>query len=274
MHIDVCLEAVFDDQPVEQRIALVAQAGYTHAEFWFHDATAYRDAFRTELKDAAAIRQACAAAGVTINNIVVNAWDGSLGGSPTRAEDLSRYLERVEEVIAYAQSIDCHKAITCAGLLQPELPRERQRANLEQAYGLAAETAARHDFILLVEPLNLHVDHPGYYLGSSQEGADIVRAINMPSLRLLYDVYHMQIMEGNLLSNITRHIDIIGHFHSAGVPGRHELFDGEIHYPAVVRTIRDLGYQGCFGLEYFPAMADHHRSLQQTLEYLGATVVQ
>jgi len=141
-------------------------------------------------------------------------------------------------------------------------------ANLEQAYGLAAEIAAKRDFTLVVEPLNTHVDHAGYYLNSSDEAAEMIRAIDNPHLRLLFDVYHMQIMEGNLIAHIEKHIDIIGHFHSAGVPGRHEVFGSEINYPAVVQRIDALGYTGCVGLEYFPAMADHAASLRQTLAYL------
>jgi len=112
------------------------------------------------------------------------------------------------------------------------------------------------------------VDHPGYYLDSSSEGAQIVRAIGSPSLKLLYDVYHMQIMEGNIIASIRRHADVIGHFHSAGVPGRHEHFETELNYPAILKAIEETGYEGCFGLEYQPAMQDHLDSLVRVREYL------
>ena len=262
MKIDVCLETVFTHLPAAQRIELIARAGYQVVEFWFQDS-----------ESAAAIRRACDQHGVAINNLVVNSPDGSTGGAPVNAADLTRYLERVEEMIAFAKAIDCHKGITCAGNLQLGLSRVQMRANLEKAYGLAAEIAAKHDFLLVVEPLNTHVDHAGYFLDSSDEGAAIVRSINNPALRLLYDVYHMQIMEGNLIAHIEKHIDVIGHFHSAGVPGRHEVFDGEINYPAIVKRIEALGYQGCFGLEYMPAMTDHMESLTQTLAYLNPAAV-
>jgi len=262
MHIDVCLEPLFPDLPAAQRIALIAHAGYRAVEFWFQSPD-----------NATAIRQACDQYGVTINNLVVNSPDGSLGGAPVNADDLHQYLERVEEMIAFAKAIDCHLGITCAGNIQPGLTRAQMYANLERAYGQAAEIAVRHDFTLVVEPLNTHVDHAGYYLDSSDEAAAIIRAIDNPALKLLFDVYHMQIMEGNLIAHIERHIDIIGHFHAAGVPGRHELFTGEIHYPAILQRIAALGYQGCFGLEYFPAMADHAASLRQTLAYLTPAAI-
>ncbi len=257
MKIDVCLETVFTDLPAAQRIALIADAGYRTVEFWFQSEESAR-----------AIRQACDQYGVAINNLVVNSPDGGTGGAPVHAGDLHKYLERVEEMITFAQAIDCHMGITCAGNEQPGLTRAQMHANLEQAYGLAAEIAAKRDFTLVVEPLNTHVDHAGYYLNSSDEAAEMIRAIDNPHLRLLFDVYHMQIMEGNLIAHIEKHIDIIGHFHSAGVPGRHEVFGSEINYPAVVQRIDALGYTGCVGLEYFPAMADHAASLRQTLAYL------
>ena len=136
------------------------------------------------------------------------------------------------------------------------------RENLENALGEAVGIAAKAGFTLLLEPLNTLVDHAGYYLDSTAAAAEIIRGINSPHLRLLYDVYHMQIMEGKVIATIERNIDIIGHFHSAGVPGRAELFDTELNYPAIVKRIDSLGYNGCFGLEYFPRMADHRASLE------------
>jgi len=267
--LDVCLEMVFTDLPAEERIARIAQAGYRAVEFWFHDATFDGSGCPPGTgKDADAVRQACEQAGVELNNVVVNAPDGSFGGSPVDSRDLQKYLERTEEVIAFAKRAGCSKAITCTGNLVPGLERPAMRANLEKALGAAAEIAERNGFTLLLEPLNTHVDHPGYYLDSSSEGAQIVRAIGSPSLKLLYDVYHMQIMEGNIIASIRRHADVIGHFHSAGVPGRHEHFETELNYPAILKAIEETGYEGCFGLEYQPAMQDHLDSLVRVREYL------
>ncbi len=269
MKFDVCLETVFTDKLPEERILAIAAAGYTHVEFWVHDGTSYAPGVALPgVKDAGAIRQACAQTGVTVNNLVVNVPDGSVGGAPVKAGDLNKYLERLEECIAFAAAIDCHKGITCTGNLQPGLSRAKMRANLENAYSRAAAIAEQHGFTLLVEALNTYVDHAGYFLDSSSEGADIIRAIGSPNLKLLYDVYHMQIMEGNLIGNIEKNLDAIGHFHAAGVPGRAELFGSEINYPELVKRIAAKGYAACFGLEYFPKMADHAASLRETKTYL------
>ena len=91
--------------------------------------------------------------------------------------------------------------------------------------------------------------------------------VNNPGLKLLYDVYHMQIMEGNHIASIKENISLIGHFHSASVPGRNELYSGEINYASIMKAINDSGYDGYFGLEYWPTVQEEI-SLSKTLEYL------
>ncbi len=132
------------------------------------------------------------------------------------------------------------------------------------------DLAEKAGVTLLLEPLNTTYDHPGYWLSASDRGAEICRRLNSPRLRLLFDCYHMQIMEGDLLKHIERNLDVIGHFHSAGVPGRHELFKGETNYPFLIAGVEKLGYRGVFGLEYQPSM-DDETSLKETLKYLGAS---
>ena len=254
---DVCLEMVFVDLPYERRIERIAAAGFDLVEFWFHDATFDGSTCTPEqAKDPATLRQVCESAGVGVNNMVVNAPDGSFGGTPVNPAELNQYLERLNEVAEFCQAIGCTKAITCSGNEQPGTSRRQMRAALEKALGEAAAVAARKGLTLLLEPLNTHVDHAGYYLDSSSEAAEIVRSIDSPNLRLLYDVYHMQIMEGNVIATIEKNIDAIGHFHAAGVPGRHEITTGELNYRQIVNRIEATGYDGAFGLEYVPAMPD------------------
>lgn len=201
--------------------------------------------------------------------MVVNAPDGDPGGAPVRAEDRSKYLERLGEVIAFAGACGCDAAITCTGNLQPGLSRNRMRRNLEDALGRAAEIAERSGFTLYLECLNTRTDHFNYFLDSSAEGAAIVRGIGSPNLRLLFDVYHMQIMEGCLVGNIEENLDVIGHFHGAGVPGRREIMTGEIRYPEIFRRIEAGGYAGSFGLEYLPSGDDSAGSLRATRRFLS-----
>jgi len=269
VRLSVCLETVFTDLPAPERIGKIAAAGFHDVEFWHPEGTFDGKQVRFDwAKDAAELRAACQQHGVTINDFALHAWDGSIGGSPVKAADRSQYLAQIRKMLDFAKAIGCTKGITLSGTVDPALSRAQMRRNLENALAEAVEIAAKARFTLLLEPLNTLVDHAGYYLDSTAEAAEIIRSINSPHLRLLYDVYHMQIMEGKVIATIERNIDIIGHFHSAGVPGRAELFDTELNYPAIVKRIDALGYQGCFGLEYFPSMADHTASLEAIRRHL------
>jgi hydroxypyruvate isomerase len=262
IRISVCLESVFTDLPVPERVAAIAEAGFSDVEFWHPEGTFDGKTVRFDLpKNADEINDACRKHRVAVSDFAMHAWDGSIGGSPVKAADRAKYLEQIARMIEFGKSIGCAKGITLSGVVDPALSRTQMRDNLEAALGEAAAMAEKAEFTLLLEPLNTLVDHPGYYLASSAEAAEIIRGIAKPCLRLLYDVYHMQIMEGNVLATIEKNIDIIGHFHSAGVPGRGELFGGELDYPTIVKRVDALGYQGCFGLEYFPKLADHRESL-------------
>jgi hydroxypyruvate isomerase len=273
VRLSVCLETVFPDLPVAERIERIARAGFRDVEFWHPEATFDGRQLRFDrAKDAAELRQACRRHGVAINDFALHAWDGSIGGSPVKPADRLKYLAQIERMIGFAAAIGCSKGITLSGTVDPSLSRPRMRESLEAALAEAAQLARKAGFTLLLEPLNTLVDHPGYYLDSTAEAAEVVRAVASPHLKLLYDVYHMQIMEGKVLDSIERNIDIIGHFHGAGVPGRGELFDTELNYPAIVKQIDALGYEGCFGLEYFPRLPDHTASLEAIRRYLGGVL--
>jgi hydroxypyruvate isomerase len=130
------------------------------------------------------------------------------------------------------------------------------------------EMAEKAEVTVLLEPLNDIYDHPNHWLTSSDKGAEICRRIGSKHIRLLFDTYHMRVMEGDLVKHIERNIDVISHFHAAGVPGRHEVFHGETNYPFVLKQIERFGYQGVFGLEYSPSV-DDEISARQSLEFLS-----
>ncbi|HEX6970813.1 MAG TPA: TIM barrel protein [Limnochordia bacterium] len=116
---------------------------------------------------------------------------------------------------------------------------------------------------LCMELLNSKVDHPDYQCDATSWGVKLCQAVDSPRCKLLYDIYHMQIMEGDLIRTIREHIGYIGHFHTAGNPGRRDLDDEqEINYPAVMRAIAESGYTGFVGHEYRPK-GDWRASLQQ-----------
>ena len=136
------------------------------------------------------------------------------------------------------------------------------------AAGLAkiAPLAEKHGVTVCVELLNSKVDHPGYQGDHTAFGVAVMRAVNSPRVKLLYDIYHMQIMEGDVIRTIRDNIDWIGHFHTGGVPGRHEIDDSqELNYHAIAAAIADLKFQGYVAHEFIPTRADPFSSLAEAL---------
>ena len=130
----------------------------------------------------------------------------------------------------------------------------------------AVKIAEDSGVTICMELLNSRVNHAGYMCDKSAWGFELCRRVNSPRFKMLYDIYHMQIMEGDLIATIRKNIDMIGHFHTAGVPGRHELDENqEIYYPAVMRAIAETGYAGYVAHEYTP-LRDPVESLVQAIK--------
>ena len=129
-----------------------------------------------------------------------------------------------------------------------------------------APTAERHGVTICVELLNSKVDHKDYQGDRTAFGANIIEAVGSPRVKLLYDIYHMQIMEGDVIRTIRQHASHIGHFHTGGVPGRHELDDTqELNYHAIAGAIADAGFTGFVAHEFVPTR-DPLGSLKQAVE--------
>ena len=129
-----------------------------------------------------------------------------------------------------------------------------------------APLAERHGVTLVLEMLNSRVDHAGYDADSTRYGLEVVERVGSPRFRLLYDIYHMQVTEGNVIATIRAHHDAIAHFHTAGVPGRHELDDTqELNYRAIARAIADLEFEGFLAHEFIPTR-DPLRSIRHAAE--------
>jgi len=177
----------------------------------------------------------------------------------------SVFEAKVKESIEYAKDLGCNTLIGLSGELECKV--DSQKSILIENLKRVSELCEKEGITIILEPLNSLYDHKGYYLDSSYVGFEIVKSVNSPAIKLLYDCYHMQIMEGNLVNSIKTNIDFIGHFHSAGVPGRHELHLGETNYPFVVKAAEEAGYDHYFGLEYWPTY-DDAQSIKDVLAYV------
>ena len=134
---------------------------------------------------------------------------------------------------------------------------------LEPIVKLAEETGV----VLQMELLNSKVNHPDYMCDHTAWGVALAEMINSDRFKLLYDIYHMQIMEGDVIATIRKYQDYIGHYHTGGVPGRNEINDGqELNYPAIIRAIQETGFNGYVAQEFIPTYEDKIRALAEGIE--------
>ena len=170
------------------------------------------------------------------------------------------WLDGLKESCAAANKVGAKFLITQVG---PDTgaPREEQHASIVAALREAKPILDATGVTIMIEPLNTYVNHPGYYLWSSVEGFDIIREVDHPLVKVVYDIYHQQVMEGNIIPNVTKNLDCIAHLHIAGHPGRHELQYGENDYKVIFAAIDKAGYTGACGLEYSPLL-DPEESLK------------
>lgn len=234
----VCIDAVFEGKSYEEACKTVKEAGISAIEFWgWWDRDL--EALRRAQKKYDLVISACCTRFISL-------VDPSLR---------NEYLEGLKETIATAKKINTNVIISQVGDLLPGISREKQKESLISGLRQAAPLLEGTGITLTIEPLNERVDHEGYYLIKSDEAFDIVKQVNSPNIKVLFDIYHQQISEGHLIQNITSDIDWIGHFHAAGNPGRNELQKGEINYPQIFSAIAETDYAGYVGLEYWPTRA-------------------
>ena len=177
------------------------------------------------------------------------------------------WLAGLKESCAAANKVGAKKLITQVG---PDTgaPREKQHESIVAALRAAKPILEDSGVTIMIEPLNTYVNHPGYYLWSAVEAFQIIREADHPWAKVVYDIYHQQIMEGNIIPNITNNLDLIAHLHSAGHPGRNELQYGESDYKVIFAAVDKAGYTGACGLEYRPLM-DPEESLREAKRIYG-----
>ncbi len=171
----------------------------------------------------------------------------------TDAAFRKQWLECLQESCIAAKRAGVRHLITQVGQ-DTGAERAFQHANIVETLKAAAPILDTYGVTIMIEPLNTIVNHKGYYLWSAVEAFDIIREVNHPFVKVVYDIYHQQVMEGNIINNVTANLDCIAHLHSAGHPGRNELQYGENDYHVIFRAIDKAGYKGCCGLEYKPLL--------------------
>ncbi len=175
------------------------------------------------------------------------------GWKPTSMGDRGGHKEFLEDC---RKAVEIHKVVRneCAtvtsGLSVPHLTFAQQTANSVEVLKRASDIVAGTSMVLVLEPLNWKVDHAGYFVSYIEHAGEIIGAVDRPNVKILFDIYHQQITEGNLINHIRHYYELIGYFQSGDVPGRREPYTGEINYQGVFNAIYDLGYKGLIGMEH------------------------
>ncbi|MDX1617711.1 MAG: TIM barrel protein [Balneolaceae bacterium] len=163
---------------------------------------------------------------------------------------LNHFLKEIRESIEVAKRVNARWMTVVPGRLDPRLEMEYQTAHVVEALRRASSLLEPHNLTIVIEPLNRLRDHPGQFLSKISQAYQICRAVNSPSCRILFDIYHQQITEGNLIPNIDHAWDQIGYFQVGDHPGRNEPTTGEINYRNVFAHIHRKGWDGIVGMEH------------------------
>ncbi|MBS1161623.1 MAG: Xylose isomerase-like barrel [Proteobacteria bacterium] len=237
------LSFLFTDVSFPERFKKAAAAGFTGVEYLFPYAWAPRE-IAEWLRDNA-LQQ-------VLFNLPGGDWAAGERGLACLPERRGEFAESVEQALEYAIQLDCRRLHCMAGLR----PAGVGEAELEASYIAnlrhAADRLATFGVTLMIEPINSRIDMPGYWLDDMAKGWRLLAAIERANVKLQYDIYHAQIIAGDLARTLEAKLPHIGHIQIADNPGRHEPGTGEINFPFLFSRLDSLGYDGWVGCEYTP----------------------
>ena len=258
MKNSVCIEMLFSEVPFDDRFGLAKASGFDYIEFW-----SWQD------KDIQKIKKRCRG-----HDLKIASFSGDQDFSMIDANQKADYVAFVQESIETAKILSCDHLVIHSNALgengvvindYPDITNSDKIAAMRDVLKTLASAAEKSNVTLVLEALNTMVDHSGNFLASTRQAAELIRSVNSSHIKILYDIYHMQIMEGNIIDTLSRYSDTIGYIHIADVPGRHEPGTGEINFSNVIKTLEKLKYDGFIGFELMP-LQDSARAVQRIID--------
>jgi hydroxypyruvate isomerase len=234
--LSVMLWTVYQKLPFEQRLEKVAQAGYSSVEL----VEEYKNFTRQDFENFRTKKRAL--------NFTVDATSG-ISRSLCDPAQRGAFLDEVRAKLSVLEELECKKLIILSGDKVPGQSHQQMHDSCVEGLKRAAEIVAAKNVGLLLENIDPE-ENPRYFLTSVLEGFDIVRSTGARNVQFLYDFFHDQIAEGNLLAKLEKNLDVIGVVHVADVPGRHEPGTGEINYPNIFRKLGQLSFNGYVAMEF------------------------
>jgi hydroxypyruvate isomerase len=234
---------LFGEVEFLERFEAAASAGFTAVEYLFPYPYDPQE-LKTRLHDHGLAQ--------VLHNLPAGNWAAGERGIACHPDRVDEFKTGVGQAIKYATALDCERVNCLAGILPPGVEAAAARETFVKNLRYAAPLLESAGITLLIEPINTR-DIPGFFLSGTQQAIEIMDAVGSDNLQLQYDIYHMQIMEGEVAATIERLLPRIGHLQLADVPGRHEPGTGAIDFPSLLAHIDRLGYDGWIGCEYVPA---------------------
>jgi hydroxypyruvate isomerase len=237
------LSFLFTELDFADRFGAAARAGFKGVEFHFpyeHDKAALAEAALTSGVE------------VALFNLPAGNWAAGERGIACLPERKAEFQDGVGRAVEYAEALGCPRLNCLAGI--PTTTRDKALDTLVDNLRFAAAVTQRAGIRLLLEPLNTR-DTPGFLVTTTAQALQLIDAAGGRNLQLQYDIYHAQVMEGDLARTLELHLPRIGHIQLADNPGRHEPGTGEINFPFLLRRLEELGYAGWIGCEYKPTGA-------------------
>jgi len=237
------LTMLFNDVPFMDRFAAARKAGFDGVEYLFPYAY-HREEIAERLKANRLVQ--------VLHNLPAGDWANGERGIACIPGREGEFRDGVGTAIEYATALGCRQVNCLVGITPHDVDPARIRETLTRNLQFAAASLRTAGIRLLIEPCNTR-DITGFHLNRTQQAIDIIEEVGSDNLFLQYDIYHMQIMEGDLAPTIERHLASIRHMQLADTPGRHEPGTGEINYSFLLKFVDALGYSGWIGCEYKPA---------------------
>lgn len=239
------LTMLFNEVPFRERFHAAAEAGFKGVEYLFpYDYPA--EELAGLLKENGLVQ--------VLHNLPAGDWGGGERGIACHPDRHEEFRAGVEEGVRYARILGCPRVNCLAGIKPAGVSDEDARAAFTENLRYAADRLKAEGIELLMEPINTR-DMPGFFLNHTAQAVEIIEAVGSDNLFVQYDIYHMQIMEGDLSRTLQENLPRIAHLQLADNPGRHEPGTGEINYPFLFSFLDRIGYTGWIGCEYKPQAA-------------------
>jgi hydroxypyruvate isomerase len=250
--------------PFQDRVQIAAKAGMQSVELVGEHAN-------WSESETAAMLKFVRSFNLTMDTIIATPDWGKRPVSMVDPAQRDNFLADVKKAIEWSRKLEVPQIILMSGNAIPGRTYEEQFASLLEGSKRAAELAAKADVTLIVEPLNSKVDHKGFFLNNCLEGLRLVKQVDSPSFKLLFDLYHEQVQAGDVTRSLTEAAPHVAVFHVADNPGRHDPGSGEMNYGHLYKTIQKTGFSGYICMEYLP-LAEPVASLKKAVDEMRANV--